>query len=56
MHILVLQLDHKETAELRHEFQNVDKDNSGFIEIDELRETLMKSGGNFTEEQIDSII
>ena len=44
MHILVLQLDSEETAELRHEFQIVDSDNSGFIEVDELRETIKKSG------------
>ena len=49
MHILVLQLDSKETAELRHEFQLVDNDNSGFIEAAELRDTIKKSGANLQD-------
>jgi len=40
MHMLVLQLDAEETAELRHEFKIVDTDNSGFIEKNELMEAI----------------
>ena len=43
MHMLVLQLDADETAELRHEFKIVDTDNSGFIEKNELMEAISKS-------------
>ena len=37
-------------------FQVFDKDNSGFIEIDELKEVMKKLGEDFTSEELELII
>lgn len=56
VNILVKHLDAKELQCLRDEFEKIDKDGSGYIEIDELREALTNRNLKQSTEEIQAII
>jgi Ca2+-binding EF-hand superfamily protein len=47
-----IQKESKETAMLRHSFNQYDDDGSGFIDIDELQNLLKDLGHNYTEDEL----
>lgn len=56
VNILVKHLDASELQCLRDEFEKIDKDGSGYIEIDELRDALGNRNLKQTNEEIQAII
>ena len=56
MNILVKHLDSKQLSELQHEFEKIDDDKSGFLEFDEIKAVIEKSGSKLESSEIDKII
>ena len=56
MNILVKHLDSKQLQELQHEFEKIDDDKSGFLEFDEIKSVIEKSGSKLESSEIDKII
>jgi len=54
--VLVNLLDKKDLKKLKKSFQQMDKDQTGFITPEELKEALNLEHFDFNEEQIDSIL
>ena len=56
LNLLVKMLSSSDVETLRGQFQQIDTDNSGQIEISELKEVLMKSNNNIPVTEFDHII
>ena len=56
MQILVKMINPKEFQSLRTEFNKIDVDGSGTIEIDELRAAVRKAHASMTEQQLEKVI
>ena len=56
MNMLIKMIQPKEMEALRQEFHKIDKDNSGFIELNELKEAIKKAAFEISDEEIDKII
>lgn len=56
MNILVKHLDHKQIADLKASFEQLDEDQSGFLEFKELNEAITKSNMNLKPEEIEELI
>jgi len=56
MKILVNQLTEKEIQGLKEFFQQIDKDNSGMITVDELAEVMKKSGNEMCQQDLEKIM
>ena len=49
INILVKHLSKKEVADLRAQFESIDTDGSGYIEMNELKAAMEQAGNNQTE-------
>ena len=56
MNILVKSLDIKEVRLLKKEFQKIDTDHSGFLEINELEDAIDKAPIKLTSKEIKDIV
>ena len=56
MNMLVKMADQNAIEDLRQEFQNLDKDKTGLINAEELKQAIKQSDIKIPEEQIDNII
>jgi len=56
MNILVKMADNKDIEHIREVFMNIDKDGTGYIRANELKEALHEAKIPFKEEEIDKII
>jgi Ca2+-binding EF-hand superfamily protein len=56
MNVLVKHLDSKQLSDLQHEFEKIDEDRSGFLEFDEIKVVIEKSGSSLDSAEIDKII
>jgi len=56
MNVLVKQLAPKQIEKLKNEFEKIDSDLSGFIEVKELQEALKSADINMQDMEIDRII
>ena len=56
VHVLVKTLEVNQIKDLKKEFEKIDTDCSGFIEIGELKTAMQKEQQNISTEEIDAII
>ena len=56
LNVFVKMLSSKDVEELRSEFQKIDTDNSGFIELQELEQSLKKAKLEMSANEIQQII
>jgi len=56
MNVLVKHLNQNQINDLKHEFEKVDTDFSGFLEIKELEKAIESANFNMTSEEIKKII
>ena len=56
MNVLVKMVNEDEVADLRDQFQAIDKDGTGMIHASELTEVLKNKGTNLADDEVEQII